>query len=58
MWLERLSKLFEHRQAKYEVPAKLKKGFGGDIYTVKVGGHLFQHRHHSQMKRHVSDRSG
>ena len=41
MWLERPSKLSEHRLATYYVPAEVQKQLGEDTYTLKVGERLY-----------------
>ena len=52
---DRPSKLSEHRQATYYIPAEVHKRLGEDTYTLKVGQRLFRDRHHTQMKPHVPD---
>ena len=58
MWLERPSKLSEHRQATYYVPAELQKQIGDDTYTLKVGERLYGDRYHSHMKSRVPEPRG
>ena len=58
VWLERPSKLCEHRQATYYAPAEVQKQLGEDTYSPKVRERLCRDRYHSKMKLRVSDPRG
>ena len=58
VWLERPSKLSEHCQATYYVPADVQKQLGEDTYTLKIGKRLYRDQHHSRMKPCVPDPRG
>ena len=56
--LQKPSKLNEHLQATYNVPAAVQKRLGEDIYTLKAGKRLYRDRYHFQMKPRVSKPRG
>ena len=58
VWLERPSKVSEHRQATYYGLAAVQKRLGEDTYTLKVEERLYRDRHHSQMKPRIPDPGG
>ena len=58
VWLDRPSKLSEHRQATHNIPAQVQKQLGEDTDTLKVGERPYQDRHHSNMKPRVPDPRG
>ena len=56
--LEPPSKLSDHRQATYYVPAEVQKRLGEDTYGLMVGERLYRDQHHFQMKPRIPDPRG